>query len=737
LNLNEVILAQGSSLMRRADWRHPPSGLPTCHRQGGSTMAIRLVCITLGAAALAAGAAAQDSLQTVTVTGRAPPSAGVAGFGDVPLAQAPFAAAAFSVEQLRDAGVGSLADVTRLDAGVNAAYNAEGYWSNFTMRGYALDPRANYRRDGLPINAETALWLANKRGVTILKGTSGMQAGVSAPGGLVDLGVKRPVGAARTLTIDAQQAGTLGAAIDLGNRLGPDDAIGWRVNAAYERLDPMLRSARGTRSGFAAAADWRISADSMLEAEFELSHQSQPSQPGFSVLGNAAPDAGSIDPRINLNNQPWTTPVVLDGRTASLRWTQRLAPELKFTAHAMAQRLRSDDRIAFPFGCSAEGNFDRYCSDGSFDLYDYRSDHEQRDSDAVDLNLSGRFTGFAGEHRYTIGALATRHSARFEKQAFNFVGTGTIDGASVTPPDPTLNFDNTDRDERSAEFYLRDQWALTPQASLWIGLRHTRLDRRSALTDGSAATSYEQSFTTPWFALSHRFDARTTVYASWGEGVESAAVPNLPAVYDNPGQALPAAKSRQVEAGIKGDGEDFNWSVAAFDIARPLYSDLCAALCTRTPDGRQRHTGAEASAQWHRGAWSLAGSAAALRARRERSIDPADDGLHPTNVPERSVRLQASHRFTAWPGFALTAGLAHEGTRIALPDNSISIPSWTRLDLGARLVQRIDTYALTWRVGVDNLADRRAWKESPYQFGHAYLFPLAPRTWRASLQGEF
>ena len=29
------------------------------------------------------------------------------------------------------------------------------------------------------------------------------------------------------------------------------------------------------------------------------------------------------------------------------------------------QRLKSDDRIAFPFGCSAEGNYDRFCSDGT------------------------------------------------------------------------------------------------------------------------------------------------------------------------------------------------------------------------------------------------------------------------------------------------------------------------------------------------------------------------------------
>ena len=39
----------------------------------------------------------------------------------------------------------------------------------------------------------------------------------------------------------------------------------------------------------------------------------------------------------------------------------------------------------------------------------------------------------------------------------------------------------------------------------------------------------------------------------------------------------------------------------------------------------------------------------------------------------------------------------------------------------------------SWQT-IDNLFDQRAWRESPYQFGHAYLFPLQPRTLRVSLQ---
>jgi len=697
-------------------------------------MAIRSLVFAMSAAA-AWPAAAQDTPQTVTVTGQAPPSAAIGGFDDVPLSRAPFGASLISPAALTDAGIGSLADVTRISAGLSDAYNAVGYWSQFTVRGFVLDQRQNYRRDGLPINAETALWLGNKSGLEVLRGTSGMQAGVSAPGGLVNLLVKRPNGTRRVATLGFEERGTYQLALDLGDRAGPDGALGWRINAEHERLDPLLRSSRGERQGLAGAIELRLGADARVEAEVELNRQSQPSQAGFSLLGNTVPDAHTIDPRLNLNNQPWSLPVVFSGRTASLRWTQKLASDLTFIAHAMTQHLRTDDRIAFPFGCSAQGLDDRFCSDGTFDLYDFRSEGERRRNDAVDLSLGGRAALWAQEHRWRAGVLWWRQQADLPPQAFNLVGTGTIDGNTVVAPDATTSGGSA-RDQRSTEWYLRDQWVLTPALSLWLGLRHTRIESTDS---GTSIDGVSQRFTTPWLAASWQLDPRTLVYASAGQGIETTVTPNLAGVYENPNQPLPALKSRQLEAGIKHDAGPVTLSAIAFDVRKPLFTDVCptGALCTRMLDGQQRHRGVEFDATWRQGAWSAEGSATALKAKRERSLDPADDGRKPTNVPERSLRAQVGYQLLALPEVTLTAGVKHEGTRVVLPDNSASIPSWTTLDLAARLVQRMAGTTLTWRLGVDNATDKRAWRESPYQFNHAYLYPLAPRTWRASVQAAF
>jgi len=697
-------------------------------------------------AALPMAAAAQET-QTVTVTGRAPPSAAVAGFDDTPLSRAPFSATVIGPSALTDAGVSNLADIARVSPGLSDAYNAIGYWSNFTVRGYALDQRSNFRRDGLPISAETSLWLGNKNSVDVLRGTSGMQAGVSAPGGLVNLTVKRPIGTLRSAALGFESDGTVGLMLDLGDRAA-DGRIGWRLSAEATHLDPPLKSARGHREGIAAAGDWRFDTDKLLEAEFELNRQSQPSQPGFSMLGPRVPDARDSDPHINLNNQPWSLPVVFVGETASLRWTQRLAGDLNFVAHAMTQWLRTDDRIAFPFGCTDDNGTpadpsddiyypDRYCPSGKFDFYDFRSEGEHRRSDALDLSLGGRAALWGQEHRWRAGVLGSRQRVDIPRGAFNFAGTGTIDGLSVVPPNPAITAEGSNSDDRSIEAYARDQWLLTPDATLWLGLRATHLKRYSVVTDGSYATNDSRTFTTPWLAASLQLDARTIAYASAGEGVETPSAPSSP-LYNNPTQALPAQKSRQLETGIKFDSGAWNASAVAFDIRRPFVTDdACAAGCTRIVDGQQRHRGIELDAGWRGGPWSVQAGGTWLRAQRERSIDPADDGLKPTNVPERSLRGQLGYQVPALPELWFGATVSNEAARFILPDNSASIPSWTRLDLVARLVQRVADTTLTWRLGVDNATDRRAWRESPFQFGHVYLYPLAPRTWRASLAAAF
>ncbi|WP_238139337.1 TonB-dependent siderophore receptor [Roseateles aquatilis] len=699
------------------------------------------------AAQSTAPAKAPDStaLPSVVVKGASEAPITVGGFGDTPVAKLPLQASIVSAEQLLDRGLSSLAGLTLLDAGVGDSYNSAGYVSYLKIRGYDIDNRFNYRRDGLPINAETALPLANKSSIEVLKGTSGIQAGTSAPGGLVNMVVKRPTVELTSVTLGVSERGTIETAMDWSHRFGDgrgnDKAFGLRVNVEAAKLRPELRDADGNRWLMAVAGDWRVTRDTLVEAEVELSRQSQPSQPGFSLLGDKLPDAKTIDPRINLNNQSWSQPVVFEGRTASLRVQHQLTADWKLQAHAAIQRLVNDDRLAYPFGCTAgDGTYyaSSYCPDGTFDQYDFRSENEHRDSDALDLSAQGKLTLGGMTHQLTTGVLFSRFKSRLQGQAYNWAGTGNIWGTLPTVADPTLTGTNTDRTERSTEFYLRDAVELSDRWQGWLGVRHTRLHRDSwqvnAAPGQEQATSYGQSLTTPWLGLSYAIDPQLLAYASWGQGIESDVAPNR-AKYINAGRALPAIRSKQWEIGLKSGSRTVDWSVSYFDISKPASRDVDVgnAKVERRLDGTQDHRGLEAQADLKWTGGGLQASAMKLHARINGSSDPSLDGLKPTNVPETVLKLQARQN-VGLPGMEVQAGLIYEGKRMVLPDNSLAIPGWSRIDLGARYEQNIGRQMLIWRVGVDNVTNRRAWRESPYQYEHVYLYPLANRTWRASVE---
>src|SRR5207247_209668 len=103
------------------------------------------------------------------------------------------------------------------DASVSDSYNAVGYSEQFSIRGFNLDNASSYRKDGFAIPADAQIPLENKERIEILKGLAGLQAGVAAPGGIVNYVTKRPTAAPlRSATFEVRERGTVYGAFDLG-----------------------------------------------------------------------------------------------------------------------------------------------------------------------------------------------------------------------------------------------------------------------------------------------------------------------------------------------------------------------------------------------------------------------------------------------------------------------------------------------------------------------------------------
>lgn len=676
-------------------------------------------------------AAMADEIDTVTVQDQENQvSSESAGF-EVPFSELPLSTRTISTPALQAQGVHRLSDITLIDASVTDSYNASGYWDYLSIRGFTLDNRYNFLREGLPINAQTSIPLDNKDRIEVLKGLSGVQAGSASPGGMIHFVVKRPTEKTlRRLNTEISSEGNWLLGADTGGRFTGAEQGGYRLNVAHESLRPPIDNSQGHRSMVSLANDWRVSPSSLLESDIEWSRRSQPTQAAFSLLGNTLPSVQN--PRLNLNNQSWSEPVTFEAVTATLRWTQKLGANIKWTTTAGIQNLKTDDRLAYPYGCSAENNFDRYCSDSTFDMYDFRSDNERRNTQAIKTALQLQTQTGVISHQLNVGYVGTHMQEDYERQAYNFVGIGKVDGSVQLPGDGTLNDENTNRKSAVSEFFLYDAASFGAWKG-WLGARVNDIQRSSIRTDGSRATSFRENFVLPWAALSYQITEELLTYISYGEGVETYITPNRSG-YTHPGQFVPDVVSKQFEIGLRKTQDTLTWGLTAFHIDRPVVEDLRPAF---EIDGKAVHQGLEVDLQkkWQQTEMTFSGMW--LHAsRKDSALNPAINGQRPVNLPDHTVRVRGVYHLASVPGLSLDTRLSYEGDRAVTADNSITLDAWTRWDVGSTYRFGASPKTTQLRLAVENVADQKYWKESPTQYGHIYLYPGMERLVTLSLQTD-
>jgi iron complex outermembrane receptor protein len=684
-------------------------------------------------------------------------SGGVNDFSTAPLARTPLAVDVLSVEDLVDRGVNSLSSAVRGETSVGDDYNTFGYVEGLQIRGFVLDEVLNYRRDGMPVSSHVPVALENKEAIEILKGLSGIIAGSSAPGGLVDYRLKRPTDSPlRVIRAEISERGSALVHGDFGGRAGEGDRLGYRINVAAEERRPPIDNAWARRAFASGYFDWRAAPDTLLELEFEHQRVRQISVPGYGLLdtdgdGIAETLPPPIDPRINLNAQPWTQPFESTATTGSVRIAQRLGPAWDAALRLGIQRSVANDRIAFPDGCSSGPNYvyPGLCGNYDIDIYDYISDGERRNTNDADARLHGRFVTGPVDHEPTFGLRVTRYDERYPPfQAYNFAGTVNVFAPVALPPNAAMTNPNVRVDLHIDELSATDVLRFAQRWSVWLGARLTRLDQSSALTQPDASGGLEdvalaQHFFTPFGAVGYEPWADGFVYLSGGSGVETATVPNRPDLFVNPGQALPALRSRQVELGFKQTRAGvMAFNAALFQIEKPFPDDIPqpGGLALRVAGARvQRHRGLELDQDWIAlPNLRLKAAMTLLQAETTQAVNGAYVGRATVNVPHVSATLRDTWDPPGLPGLAWSNQLVFSGHKPVLPDASVDLPAYWQWDTALRYRVQGPGSAWTWRAGIDNVTDRRYWREAPTApWGATYLFPAMARTARLGVEVSF
>ena len=718
-------------------------------REGASAPRFTLNLLALGLLLAPTAQAADTELPAVTVTGEDTSgyqahSASVGGFEAAPLLDTPASISVVTEALIKDRQARLLSEVLQNDASVGESYAPVGYYENFVVRGFSLNSASSYKINGRTITGEQNVGLENKQQVELLKGLSGLQSGVSEPGGLVNYVTKRPANV-RSVTVSTDDRGSGYLATDVGGFFGNEQQFGLRANVAHEELHSYVEHTNGQRDFASLAFDWNISPDALLQLDAEYQTREQRSAPGYQLLGGTRlPHHAS--PKKLLAHQSGSKPVTTDALNLNGNFEYRFSDTWKGTISASRSRVVIDDYSSFAWGCygsasCASAAVPNYFSpEGDYDIYDFRSPDDTRRNDEVQAAFTGAFDTVGLGHELSVGASAFRRVVDKRDTINVMIGSANIDSepADFARYDGPLNDSYRRLDSRQYGLFFNDRISFNEQWQTVLGGREVRLDEETFDSQGETTRHTQRYVFLPQAALIYKPLHNLALYTRYSKGLSLGG--EAAWFTTNAFEILAPTVSRQIEAGIKYDWQRISLAAALFQIRQAYqYSrPNDDGTFTFTQQGEQKNTGLELSANgWASQRLQIAASVAAIRARVSDSGTPAYEGHQAINVPTLRASLQGDYALPGIDGLALLGGVQYSASKYANRQGGVETGAYAIFNVGSRYSTRIDGYDTVFRLTVDNLFDKRYWRDAGEYLGDGYLFQGAPLTARLSASINF
>ena len=665
-------------------------------------------------------------------------TASVGGFDAAPLLDTPASISVINAAMIKDQQARLLSEVLRNDAAVGDSYAPIGYYENFVVRGFSLNAASSYKINGRTITGEQNVALENKQQVEVLKGLAGLQSGISEPGGVINYVTKRPEDV-RSVTVSTDDRGSGYLATDVGGWFGSEQQFGLRANVAHEDLHSYVEHANGQRDFVSLAFDWNISPDAVLQLDAEYQNKQQRSVPGYQLLGGTeVPHDAS--PKKLLGHQSGSKPVGIDSLNLNGTFDYRFSDQWKGSVSAAHSKVVIDDYSSFAWGGDTQGLGNYFTSAGNYDIYDYRSPDDTRRDDEVQAALTGLFDTAGLGHELTFGTSAFRRVIDKRAAVNEWLGSANIDQEAPTyaPTDVPLNDSHRALDSRQYGLFVTDRIRFNEQWQTVLGGREVRLDEKAFDSDGNQARHTQQYVFLPQAALIYKPIENLSLYTRYSKGLSLGG--SAPWFASNKDETLAPTTSRQIEAGVKYDWHRISFAAALFQM-RQAYQYAKpdgAGNFTYVQQGQQKNTGLELSANgWATDRLQIASSVAAIRARVTGSGTPDYEGHQAINVPVLRASVYADYALPWVNGLAVLGGVQYSAKKYANRTGNVEVGDYAVVNVGSRYTTKLDGYETVFRLSVDNLFDKRYWRDAGEYMGDDYLFQGAPLTARLSATVNF
>lgn len=642
----------------------------------------------------------------------------------------PISIQSFSSKLLAEQRARTLSDVLLNDA--SAQNTAIGTIFDYvSLRGFQLDWTNGLRRDGLALAPYQDVPLENIERIDVLKGPSGVIAGFNNPGGTINYITKRPTRdsfAEVSAEVRSQQGKFLH--VDFGGPLDELSNVGYRINAAVEDTGDFTGGDDLKRYFISGAVDWAPADNTVVKIDADFQDKKTVSQPliGLTYVGDDAVLPPYVDLSEVLLGQPWAR-----YETQTVNVAARLD-------HWFANDWQWITQVAFAKNDRFTIFPDIYQVDTSGKVLSsdilVTPDEAYRSVSGHSL-LNKNFSISDVEHDVVFGLSFRQYDAK-DGRWFNLTNpvADIFSPVHVARPEypeyPVAT--HTKADELS--YFVTDTIHVNDSIYATVGLRHISYHKKQQLPGEQWKDIEDHHFTTPMVGLNYNPDESLAYYLSYSEGTGEGGVAVIGSGALNEGETLPPQESEQIELGVKWQRESTSLTAAIFQIEKKLeYHNKITNYFTQ--DGKQVHQGIELNVNGEiLTGMSIVASASYLDAElTDLAGNQALNGNQPANVAKFKANAFIDYQLPQIHGLNLQLGAFYVGKRQQNVHNTLSLPSYVRVDAGVKY--QIDQLNSIFRVKVENLLDKAYWSSAGAKGIDWGVMPGRGRTVMASYTYSF
>lgn len=620
-------------------------------------------------------------------------------------------------------------DSLRNVAGVESSDAKAGAFSdNLYIRGIHLLTTSSYRLDGGFAAVNIVGLPEDKERIEVLKGANALLFGITSPGGIVSLVMKRPTAEPyESISASGTSDGQTVGAIDVSRRFGEGGQFGIRFNAAGGHVETFVKDSGGAKGLGALTMDWDPSARMSFKLDYEIFDQDVVQQAvlalpkavnGVITLPNLSRyDATLLRSGLWSKNATMGQNILLSSRyQISDGWSA-----LVEGGYSDVNRLRILSQLS---------KYDVNTGDGTLTIT--ATPKTTNVNTYVKAQLENHLSFGVFENEFDIGINRNSRDVNNPGSTQFSMKQNIYNPTVVAGPGPFGPLKYVPQNTNDLGYYFSDGISAYGRVHVIAGARYLEYDGNYTQADGSDSVRKTYVWS-PSFGTIFDLTRQVSLYASYMKALsETGAAPlgaaNYPVV-------LPPATSTQKEVGLRTSRlYGMTGSVGYFTFTE-ANTVLDAVTNVYEISGQSTFKGIETSLKidpYH--SWSINGAGLYfVSAMQNAPLDNTINGRIPENTPRLAGSLFGTYRPDFVEGLALTGGVRYSAHKYVNPQNQASLDAYRVLDVNAAYTTRFNGRKATFTFGVNNLLDDHYWSNA----AEGALGIGAPRTFKASMKTDF